>query len=161
MPDDLYERDILVWSESQAALLRRAALGERVNGIDWPHVIEEIADLGQSEMNSVRSLLRQAMLHLLELHLWPDDPAAIHWAMETDAFLGDAALRFSPSMRQRIEPSDIYSRASRLLRRKTEARAGHPAIPTVCPWTLDQLLDGDPDALLAVLAEATGSETTG
>jgi regulator of replication initiation timing len=29
---DLYEHDILLWSESQAALLRRLASGERVNG---------------------------------------------------------------------------------------------------------------------------------
>ena len=28
---DLYEADILLWSEQQAALLRRLAAGERVN----------------------------------------------------------------------------------------------------------------------------------
>ena len=44
MPDDLYERDFLSWSEQQAELLRRTALGERVNGVDWPHIVEEIAD---------------------------------------------------------------------------------------------------------------------
>jgi hypothetical protein len=58
MPDDLYERDILDWSERQADLLRRVAGGERVNHVDWPHVIEEIADVGGSELNSVRSYLR-------------------------------------------------------------------------------------------------------
>ena len=46
MPDDLYERDILAWSERQAELLRRVANGERVNDVDWPHVVEEIADVG-------------------------------------------------------------------------------------------------------------------
>jgi hypothetical protein len=30
---DLYDTDILVWSEQQAALLRRAAAGERVNDV--------------------------------------------------------------------------------------------------------------------------------
>jgi hypothetical protein len=40
MPDDLYERDILVWSEKQAALLRRLARGEGLNeAVDWDHVI--------------------------------------------------------------------------------------------------------------------------
>jgi len=31
MPDDLYDRDALAWSEHQASLLRRVARGERVN----------------------------------------------------------------------------------------------------------------------------------
>ena len=45
MPDDLYERDILQWSERQVDLLRRLARSEHVNGaVDWPHVIEELAD---------------------------------------------------------------------------------------------------------------------
>lgn len=48
MPDDLYERDILIWSEQQADLLRRVARGERVNGVDWAHVAEEIEDVGLS-----------------------------------------------------------------------------------------------------------------
>jgi hypothetical protein len=31
MPDDLYDTDVLAWSERQAELLRRAARGKRVN----------------------------------------------------------------------------------------------------------------------------------
>ncbi len=65
MSDDLYERDILAWSESQAALLRRLARGERVNDVDWEHVVEEIEGVGLSELNAVRSYLRLIMTHLL------------------------------------------------------------------------------------------------
>ena len=36
-----YDTDILIWSERQAALLRRVAAGERVNDqVDWENVIE-------------------------------------------------------------------------------------------------------------------------
>ena len=37
---DLYDTDILLWSERQADLLRRHAAGERVNdaSIDWPNI---------------------------------------------------------------------------------------------------------------------------
>ena len=36
---DLYEDDILLWSERQAALLRRMAAGERLNDqVDWENV---------------------------------------------------------------------------------------------------------------------------
>jgi hypothetical protein len=65
MPDDLYDRDVLAWSEHQATLLRRVARGERVNDIDWTHVVEEIEDVGLSELNAVRSYLRQILAHLL------------------------------------------------------------------------------------------------
>ena len=39
---DLYETDVLTWSERQAELLRRRAAGERVNEdeIDWLNVAE-------------------------------------------------------------------------------------------------------------------------
>ena len=158
MPDDLYQRDFLSWSEQQAELLRRTALGERVNGVDWPHIVEEIADLGLSELNSVRSLLRQGMIHLLKMYLSPDDQAGIHWFTETDAFLADAATRFAPSMRQRIDVQDIYARTARSLRRVRDAFGASRAIPATCPWSLDQLLEGDPDTLLAVLRLA--EETT-
>ncbi len=65
MGDDLYDHDALVWSERQANLLRRLADGERVNdAIDWPHVIEEIEDVGRSQLSSCENLLRLALLHL-------------------------------------------------------------------------------------------------
>ncbi len=36
MPDGLYDSDTLIWSETQADLLRRLAAGERVDAdIDW------------------------------------------------------------------------------------------------------------------------------
>ena len=45
---DLYGDDILLWSEKQGALLRRLSVGERVNDqVDWPHVVEEIEEVGR------------------------------------------------------------------------------------------------------------------
>jgi len=41
---DLYDTDAALWSDQQAALLRRMANGERVNDqVDCENVIEEIA----------------------------------------------------------------------------------------------------------------------
>ncbi len=59
MPDNLYEGDIITWSEHQAKLLRRVALGELVNGVDWRHVVEEIEDVGLSQLTAVESYLRR------------------------------------------------------------------------------------------------------
>src|SRR3954452_3826498 len=86
MPDDLYDRDVLAWSEHQAGLLRRVARGERVNEVDWEHVIEEIEDVGLSELHAVQSHLHQMMVHLLKVHGWPNSPSAGHWRGEFVAF---------------------------------------------------------------------------
>ena len=41
---NLYDTDILTWSERQAELLRRRATGELVNyaDLDWPNIAEEV-----------------------------------------------------------------------------------------------------------------------
>ena len=109
MPDDLYERDILVWSEKQASLLRRLARGEGVNeAIDWDHVIEEVEDVGASELHGCQSQLSQALLHLLKLAAEPGSQAAAHWTSEVIGFLAGARRRFSPGMRQRLELDELY-----------------------------------------------------
>ena len=143
MPDGLYERDALAWAEQQAELLRRLAAGERLNEVvDWPNVIEEVQDVGLSELRACRSLLRRALAHLLKLHTWPDSPAAAHWRGETASFLADARDRFTSSMRQRIDLADLYADALYEVR----AGAGEPhPLPEMCPFVLDELLGGRPD----------------
>jgi hypothetical protein len=79
---DLYTEDILLWSERQAALLRRAAAGDRSNEPDWTHVIEEIDAVGRSQLSAVRYLLVQALLHDLKAEAWPQSPQASHWRAE-------------------------------------------------------------------------------
>jgi hypothetical protein len=75
VPDDLrdlYEY-VLLWSEQQADRLRelRRRLRENRDGVDWDHVIEEIEDLGRSELNAFASNLVEALVHLLKAAGWP------------------------------------------------------------------------------------------
>jgi hypothetical protein len=71
---DLYEDDFLLWSESQATLLRRLAAGERVNDrdLDWANLGEEIEAVGRGELGAFESLLTQAIVHRLKQECWPD-----------------------------------------------------------------------------------------
>jgi hypothetical protein len=150
MPDSLYDTDVLAWSEHQADLLRRLAHGDRLNEtIDWENVIEEVESVGRSELRACESLLRQAMIHLLKLHLWPDSAAAAHWAAEVLGFLADAQRSFSPSMGQRIDLAGLYGTAVR--QAQAEAR-GQPApdLPMACPFALDDLLADRPDVATLV-----------
>ena len=146
MPDGLYERDALAWSDQQAALLRRIAAGERLNeAVDWANVIEEVQDVGLSGLRAVRSLLRQAMTHLLKLHAWLDSSSAAHWRAEVGAFLVDAEDAFTPSMRQRISMDELYARALYLVRSTSDDSGPSRPLPTVCPYALDELVTACPD----------------
>lgn len=155
MPDDLYERDVLAWSEHQADLLRRLARGERVNDVDWEHVAEEIEDVGLSQLNAVHSYLRQILVHLLKLRGWPDLSTEQHWRGEIVAFQTDAARHFAPSMRQRIELDKVYDRAVRQI--EQTIYGGKPALtpPAICPATLDQLLNAPCADLEAAFSRPT------
>jgi hypothetical protein len=151
MPDDLYERDVLAWSEQQADLLRRLARGERVNDVDWSHVVEEIEDVGLSELNAVQSFLRQMLVHLLKIRGWPDHASVRHWREEVATFQAEAVQRFAPSMRQRIDLDRLYGLALRQLRVADYGQAPFPW-PGECRLTLDQLLADDVGNLEAGLA---------
>jgi hypothetical protein len=140
MPDGLYERDILSWSEHQADLLRRLARGERVNDVDWTHVVEEIEDVGLSELHAVESYLDLILVHLLKVHGWPNSLSIRHWRTEIASFQKNAVRRFSPSMRQRIDLAKLYSDALEQLEGVDYDDIAPRALPVAFPFTLDELL---------------------
>ena len=141
---DSYEDDILRWSEQQAAQLRRHAAGDRANDVapDWPNIIEEIESVGNEQLRAVTSLLIQALVHMLKAEAWPASRDVPHWRSEVRRFRIDAADRFSPSMRQRIDLARLYRRALRIL---PDSIDGQPPLPVsqLCPVTLDDLLADD------------------
>lgn len=151
MAASLYDTDILAWSETQADLLSRVASGQRVDGIDWESVVAEIADVGIAQLNTVGSLLFQMMLHLMKTHLWPEDSARLHWRVELIAFHGAATRHFAPSMRRRLEVASDWRRARSMLARDLSGTPAFDALPQECPWSVDDLLNGDLDALLSAL----------
>ena len=148
MPDGLYDADILIWADTQADLLRRLAAGERVNAaIDWPNVIEEVQDVGRSELNAFTSHIRQALIHLLKLRAWPQSRSVPHWRSEIIGFLADAEQEFSPSMRQRVDLEKVYGRALMSVQAASDESGTPLPLPGVCPYTLDILLSADLSAL--------------
>ncbi len=159
MPDDLYDRDVLAWSEHQADLLRRLARGERVNDLDWEHVVEEIEDVGLSELNAVQSYLRPMLAHLLKVRGWPDSPPVNHWRGEIVAFQKDALQRFAPSMRQRIDLARLYADALEQLEPLQHDGAAPLPWPADCPFTLDQLLRSKRSVLEEQLRAASPNPT--
>lgn len=137
-----YEADILSWSERQAELLRRVGAGEKVNDqVDWENVAEEVESVGRSQLAQVKSLLVQALAHMLKAEAWPLSREVPHWRAEALGFRGDAADIYTPSMRQRIDVKDLYTRALRRVPETIDGQAPLP-VPVECPVTLDELLNG-------------------
>jgi hypothetical protein len=138
---DLYETDILAWSEEQAARLRRLAASDRLNDAspDWPNIIEEIESVGREQLHAVEALLLQALVHMLKAEAWPLYRDAPSWRAEARLYRSQAASRYAPSMRQRLDLSRIYAKA---LRGMPETIDGQPPlpVPAECPVTLDALL---------------------
>jgi len=144
VPMSDYDTDILIWSEHQAELLRRLAAGELVNDaeMDWLNIAEEIGDVGRSELRSCRSLLRQALRHMLKAEAWPLSRDAPTWRADAIDFRRQARDAFTPSMQQKIDVADLYADA---LAAMPETMDGQPPLPLpdVCPVTLDELLGED------------------
>jgi hypothetical protein len=141
---DLYEDDILLWTERQADLLRRRAAGELVNdaALDWSNIAEEIEDVGRSEFRSCRSLLRQALRHMLKAEAWPLSRDAPTWRADAVDFRRQARDAFTASMRQKIDLAALYADALAAL---PETMDGQPPLPVpeTCPVTLEELLSND------------------
>ena len=138
---DLYDADILLWSERQATLLKRLAAGERLNERpDWANIIEEVESVGRSQLTAVESLIVQSLLHDLKVRAWPGSREAPHWRAEAIGFRDDAARAYAPSMRQRINMDRLYRQA---LRRVPEAMDGQPplALPEIGQVTVDEFFD--------------------
>lgn len=137
---DLYETDILVWSEQQAELLRRLAHGERVNDqLDWEHLIEEVESVGSEQLHAVESLLLQALVHMLKAQGWPLARDVENWRADARGFRAQAANRFAPSMRQRLDLARLYRQALRAVPATMDGQPPQP-LPDACPATLDELL---------------------
>jgi hypothetical protein len=142
---DLYDTDVMLWSEHQSELLRRRAAGELVNEaeVDWPNIAEEIADVGRNSLRACRAQLLQALLHDLKSEAWPLSRDVPHWRSEARVARINAADAYAPSMRQKIDVADIYAKALRALPETMDGQPPLP-VPSGCPVTLDDLLDGEP-----------------
>ena len=109
--------------------------------VDWPNLIEEVADLGGSELRACRSVIAQLVFHLGELKAFPNSQAADHWDSEINGFLSQLQSHFAPSMATRIDLPRLYGVAMRQLSRSRE-RSAHD-FPASCPFSLHDLVSED------------------
>jgi len=153
MDDSAYDEDILVWSEQQASALRSLrSRRDLPNELDLEHVAEEIEDVGRSELNAVRSYIRQIFIHLIKAASIPDVEPARHWQSEAIGFHGSLLDRVTPSMIDRIDATKLWRRA---MREAAAQLAAHgqvvaPQLPKACPLSVEEIVDEEFDFARAV-----------
>lgn len=143
----LYDSDFAAWTARTADLLRRGHFAE----VDLQNVAEEIEDLGKSERSAVRSQLRRMLVHLVKSRIQPERSGA-SWRASVAGARAEILDHFgdSPSLRKHAEANlqRIYREAVELALVETNL-AGHadPDLPEECPYTLENLLEDDLNAL--------------
>lgn len=142
---ELYDQDFYVWTQRQAAALRRLAETRPNVDLDLLHLIEEVKNLGTSQRDTERSQLRRIIERCLKLeHSGAVDPRGGWYdsIIDAGAELDD---KLSPSLR-----GDLDEQLPRLwARARTKAdnglrRFGEPdaadLLPADCRYRLDGLL---------------------
>lgn len=110
--DSLYETDICTWAEQQATALRRlASRTDLPNELDLLNVVEEIEDVGISQLRSVNSFMRLIMSHIILIAVDADADSINHWTREVATFRGELVQSWQRSMRQRIDMDQIWRHA--------------------------------------------------
>ncbi len=134
----LYDDDILLWSEQQAAAIRQLAPGRNVpNELDIENVAEEIESVGRSELAAVKSHIRLIFVHLLKIVVAPESDTARYWRGEIVAFHSEMVGRYAPSMRQRIDIDELWRSAREGAQEQLVA-----SLPGKATFALDELLAG-------------------
>jgi hypothetical protein len=140
---DLYDSDILAWSEQQATALRQLAKRRDLpNDIDLDNVVEEIESVGRSQLERVESFIRLILAHVAKAVSQPDAPSMDHWHIECAAWQDDLAGAFAPSMRQRIDMDALWVRALKQAGIALKVHGGSLVsnLQGPCPVSLDDLL---------------------
>ena len=135
----LYEIDDYLWLEETIKLLK----AKNLENLDLENLIEELESLGRNDLNKVRSLLRQIIIHILLLEYWQEeyDRNYRHWQGEIIAFRDDLNNSLTNTLKNKLvqELAHIYNVAVKVVVQKTGLASN--LFPDNCPYSLEQLLD--------------------
>jgi hypothetical protein len=100
---ELYDRDFFLWTQEQAAALRRAKASNLP--LYWENLAEEIESLGKSDHRELTSQITRILRQLLKLTISPAAEPRAGWRASITEARGqiDLLLEDSPSLRREID----------------------------------------------------------
>lgn len=141
---DLYDEDFTLWTEQQAALLRRRAAGELVNDadLDWQNIAEEIESVGGNTRRELRNRMARLLQHLLKWQYQPEHRSR-SWrsTIRTQRQEIEDLLSDNPSLRSKLP--ELFLGAYPRARTDALDETGLLDLPQTSPFTIEQAL-GDP-----------------
>jgi hypothetical protein len=140
MGTSLYETDYYGWTQEQARLLGEC----KFDLLDIQHLMEEIADMGGSVLNSFINHLAIAAAHLMKWQYQPERRGS-SWQITIKAQreLAQDILAENPSFKGKLE--QIKRKVDRNAMSIAARDMGDYAdrLPAECPYTIEQILDND------------------
>jgi|HubBroStandDraft_1064217.scaffolds.fasta_scaffold375714_2 hypothetical protein len=136
-----YEADFYEWTQSTAEMIRQGRFSE----VDWEHVAEEINDMGLRDHREVRSRLIVLIMHLLKWQLQPEKRARSTWRSTIVEQRRELELVMADSPSLARIPREALPRLYRAAVKDAIKETGINAerFPEFCPYTAEQVLDGD------------------
>ncbi len=136
----LHDDDFYAWTRQQAALLR----SRRFGALDLDHLVEAIEELGDMQREAVLGNARVVLEHLLRLAHSPAQDPRNGWRATVREHRARLELGLTPRLRQALQ--DELRRVYEIARRNADGAlrdhgelAAADALPTTCPYTLDQI----------------------
>jgi len=141
----LYETDVLLWSEEQAAALRMLAGAESVPPADWERVAGLIEDVGRSALAHAEAGLRTILVQAIAGYCDPDSLLRHERNHRLLSGQGEAERELSPTIRARLDLDRLWREAFDQAMTEIPRRVlgVPPGIPRTCPFSLDELLSDD------------------
>lgn len=144
----LYETDFQGWIEEQMELLKQGRFSE----LDVQNLLEEMVDMGKSHHRELENRLMIILLHLLKWkyqlkqlqETWKEFEGK-SWknTIIEQRYQLHKLLKQNPSLNRLISQAmeEIYADAARLAAEETGL--DNKIFPTLCPFTLKDLLDNN------------------
>ena len=134
-----YDKDVILWSQEQAALLRAGQYSQ----LDIEHLADEIEDVGKSEKRELANRMAVLLAHLLKWRFQPELRssswrATIKDQRESIAILIEETPSLKASLRDEKWRRTIWLDARAQARKETGMSAD--GFPEDCPWTPEQTL---------------------
>ena len=135
-----YERDVILWSQEQASLLRAGRFSE----LDIEHLADEIDDVGKSEKRELASRMAVLLAHLLKWSRQSENrPPSWRATIIVQRKRIALALKETPSLKAVMRDRDWQDAVwlDALAQACKETGLAEEDLPEACPWSMEQAAD--------------------